>query len=235
MARKKTKPTTRKPQETALRKQQKPIFRTGTWITLLLLAVLVGFTYYLNSKEPIPETEATPASEETFLFSEQDGNITSIAIKPAAADGETVKVARGADNAWALELPSAGEADQGLVEAAASQIIALKVISEVEADANILGLDQPAYVITIEFADGTKRTLEVGDNTPTNSGYYVRVDKKKTMILTLNGIDSLTTLTRFPPYLNTPTAIPLPSTVTPDSPTEAGGASTPEATITPTP
>lgn len=231
MARKTTKPKARKSKETPLRKQQKPVFRTGTWITLLLLAALIGLAYYLNRSEPIAETEATPALKATFVISEQDGNITGIEIKPV--DGETVKVARNGEKVWVLELPSTAEADQGLVEAAVSQITALKIIGEVDADASILGLDEPAYVITIEFADGTKHTLEVGDTTPTRSGYYVRVDRKKTMILTLSGIDSLTTLTRFPPYLNTPTPTPLPLTPTPDSPSEA--ISTPEATVTPTP
>ena len=231
MARKTTKPKARKSKETPLRKQQKPVFRTGTWITLLLLAALIGLAYYLNRNEPIAETEAIPTLEATFVISEQDGNITSIDIKPV--DGETVRVARNGEKVWALELPSATEADQGLVEAAASQITALKIIGEVDADASILGLDEPAYVITIEFADGTKRTLEVGDTTPTRSGYYVRVDKKKTLILTLSGIDSLTNLTRFPPYLNTPTPTPLPLSPTPDSPSKA--ISTPEATVTPTP
>ncbi|MDP1779167.1 MAG: DUF4340 domain-containing protein [Anaerolineales bacterium] len=231
MARKTTKPKARKSKETPLRKQQKPVFRTGTWITLLLLAALIGLAYYLNRNEPIAETQATPALEATFVISEQDGNITGIEIKPV--DGETVKVARNGEKVWALELPSATEADQGLVEAAVSQITALKIIGEVDADASILGLDEPAYVITIEFADGIKRTLEVGDTTPTRSGYYVRVDKKKTLILTLSSIDSLTNLTRFPPYLNTPTPTPLPLTPTPDSPSEA--ISTPEANLTPTP
>lgn len=231
MARKTTKPKARKSKETPLRKQQKPVFRTGTWITLLLLAALIGFAYYLNRNEPIAETEATPALEAAFVISEQDGNITSIEIKPV--NGETVKVARNGEKVWALELPSAAEADQGLVEAAASQITALKIIGEVDADASILGLDEPAYVITIEFADGRKRTLEIGDTTPTRSGYYVRVDRKKTLILTLSGIDSLTNLTRFPPYLNTSTPTPLPLPPTPDSPNEA--ISTPEANLTPTP
>src|SRR3972149_759473 len=231
MARKTTKPKARKSKETPLRKQQKPVFRTGTWITLLLLAALIGLAYYLNRNEPIAETEATPALEATFVISEQDGNITGIEIKPV--DGETVKVARNGEKVWVLELPSATEADQGLVEAAASQITALKIIGEVDADASILGLDEPAYVITIEFADGTKRTLELGDTTPPRSGYYLRVDKKKTLILTLSSIDSLTNLTRFPPYLNTPTPTPLPLSPTPDSPSKA--ISTPEATVTPTP
>jgi len=231
MARKTTKPKARKSKETPLRKQQKPVFRTGTWITLLLLAALIGFAYYLNRNEPIAETETPPTLEAAFVISEQASNITSIEIKPV--DGETVKVARNGEKVWALELPSAAEADPGLIEAAASQITALKIIGEVDADASILGLDEPAYVITIEFADGRKRTLEIGDTTPTRSGYYVRVDRKKTLILTLSGIDSLTNLTRFPPYLNTPTPTLLPLSPTPDSPSEA--ISTLEANLTPTP
>ncbi len=231
MARKTTKSKAQKTKGTPVIKHQKPIFRTGTWITLFVLAVLIGFTYYLNSKKDNTETAATPASKESFVFSEPDGSITSIEI--TAADGETVKVARNNENVWALELPLAAEADQGLVEAAVSQIMALNIVGTVDADPGILGLDQPAYVIKLEFTDGKNHTLEVGGNTPTNSGYYVRMDGKNIMILTLSGIDSLTTLVQSPPLLSTPTPSPLPSTATPDSPTEAG--STPEATVTPSP
>lgn len=208
--RKTTKPTARKTKEAPVIKHQKPVFRTGTWVTLLLLAALIGFAYYLNNKTDDTEAIPTPASiEETFVFGEEDGSLVSIEIKPL--DGEAVKAVRNEENIWALELPIEAEADQGLVEAAASQVAALNIVSEVDADPSILGLDQPAYLIMLEFADGTKHTLEVGDNTPTNSGYYVRVDNKKIMILTLNGIDSLTTLAQFPPYLNPP----LPTTPTP--------------------
>jgi len=112
------------------------------------------------------------------------------------------------------------EANQGLVEAAAAQVSALQVISPINAGKpEIFGLDKPAYVITIEFSGGKKHTLEVGDATPTNSGYYVRVDKDKMMVTDLSGIDSLVQLGFFPPYLNTPTA--LPPTLTPVPATEA--------------
>ncbi len=91
----------------------------------------------------------------------------------------------------------------------------------------IFGFDNPAYVITIEFKDGKKRTLEVGDNTPSGNGYYVRVDKDKMLITDLNGIEALLQLGFFPPYLNTPTPTALPPTETP--------VPTVEAAVTPTP
>ena len=233
MAATKKKSTTRKtPKAKAPARPKKPIIGTGTWITLLLLALVAGYTYYLNNNaETIAEATPAPESEATFVFESDAGIITSIEIKPA--DGETVKVERNADNAWAVTLPFEIEADQGLVEAAASQITALTVLDKVEADLDILGLDSPQYVITVKFEDGTQHTLEVGDNTPTNKGYYVRMDQKDTLIVSLSGIDALINLTYAPPYLYTPTPTTVPSTSTPDTPAEAE--STPEPTVTQSP
>lgn len=208
-------------------KSQKPVFRVGTVITVLLLAGVIALAFYLNREKEAADIETTSTSEATaYVFGAENGNVSSIEIKPA--DGETVKVARDENNIWAIELPFEAEADQGSVEAAATQISALTVVSDIEGDPEIFGLDEPVYIITIEYADGKIHTLEVGDATPTNSGYYVRVDKEKMMITGLSGIDSLSNLLFFPPYLYTPTPTSLPATATPVPPTEA-------ATATPTP
>ncbi len=217
----------------AIVKPQKPMFRIGTWITLLLLAALIGFTFYLN-REKKAAADSTPTSEEiAYVFAVTDGTASSIEIKPADRGAQTVRIARNEQNAWVMELPIEAEADQGLAEAAATQISALRVIAPVEGKSSVYGFDNPSYVFTIKFASGKTHTLEVGDSTPTNSGYYVRVDKNKMMITGLSGIDSLLQLIYFPPYLNTPTPTPLPATETPVPPTEA--VITPEATVTPTP
>ena len=206
-------------------KQRKPVFRAGTLIAVLLLAALIVGAYFINkNKEAAVDTETTATTEPAFIFG-TDSVVSSIEIKPT--DGEAVKVTRGSDNAWALELPFETEANQGLVEAAASQITALKIIQEIDDDPSIFGLDTPAYLITIEFADGKSSTLEIGDATPTNNGYYVRVDKEKMAIVGLSSIDALTSLSFSPPYLNTPTPTALPATPTPEP--------APEATVTPTP
>jgi hypothetical protein len=179
-------------------KQRKPIFRAGTWIAVLLLIALIEFAVYFNrEKEKAVTDEATPVSETTYIFNAEDGVVSSIEIKPT--EGDAVKVARNAENAWAIVLPAEAEADQGLVEAAATQITALRVISTINGNPEIFGLDNPAYIITIEFKDGKKRTLEVGDTTPTNNGYYVSVDKDKIVKSDLRGIDSLLQLAAFPP------------------------------------
>jgi len=214
-------------------KQGKPVFRMGTWVTIIILAALVGFAIYLNREKEPAAADATPEIvQPSPLFSTSDGNPSSIEIKPA--DGETVRIARTAENIWAIELPFAAEANQGLVDAAASQISALQIVSPIDnGKPDVFGLDNPAYVITIEFDGGKKHTLEIGDATLSNSGYYVRIDRDKMVVTDLSGIDALLQLGYFPPYLNTPTPTSLPPTETPVPTTEA--VTTPEVTVTPTP
>lgn len=212
-------------------KRQKPVFRFGTIFTVLLLVGLIELASYLKQQKETA-LEETPTDQISFVFTETDGAPTSIEVKPAL--GDIVKVARNAENAWAIELPFEAEADQGLAEAAASQVSTLRILDEIDADPNnIFGFDNPAFVITVDFADGKKHILEIGDITPTNNGYYVRVDNDKMRVVSLSGIDSLLQLATFPPYLNTPTPSPLPPTETPVAPTEV--LSTPEVTSTPTP
>lgn len=183
-------------------KKQGPVFRTGTWVAILILAALIAFAVYLNKQKESAPAEETPTVEPVALFAATEGSPSSIEVAPA--EGEAVKIARNAENAWAIVLPNEVEADQGLSEAAASQVSALQVISPVEGEASIFGLENPAYTITVEFATGTKHTLEIGDATPTNSGYYVRLDNTRMLITDLSGIDALLQLQAFPPILVTP-------------------------------
>ena len=189
-------------------RQSKPIFRTGTWVALLVFAAIIAAIVYLN-RNPIEdaESEITPIAEEAPLFAE-GSVVTSIEVKPL--EGETVKLERNESQAWVLTQPDEVEADQGLAEAAASQITALRIVTEVDnsKDPSIFGFDQPAYILTIGFEGGTTSILEVGDTTPSENGYYVRMDGDKFYVVALSGIGSLTNLASAVPYLNTPTPIP---------------------------
>ena len=208
--------------------RRKPLFQAGTWISIFMLAALVGLAFYLNrEKDKTGAEDATPTLETAYIFTAADGTISSIEVKPK--EGETVKIARNAENAWAVILPIEAEANQGLAEAAATQLTALPVSTQIEdgKSPDIFGLDNPAYVITIEFGTGKTRTLEVGDAAISGNGYYVRVDKDKMLITDLSGIDALLQLASFPPDLNTPIPTALPPTETP--------VPTAEAAVTPTP
>lgn len=198
-----TKRTTKEAAPAPVSKPSKPVFRAGTWIALIVFAVVVGAAIYLTNN-PLPtdeEAEAVPTTEPAFIF-DSAKTVNSIEIKPA--EGETVKLERNEEKVWVLTQPTEAEADQASAEAAASQIGALLIDLEFDDDPSKFGFDAPAYVITVEFEDGETGTLEVGDITPTNSGYYVRIDGKM-YIVSINGIEALTNLVLFPPYMATPT------------------------------
>ena len=205
---------------------QRPIFPIGTWITVVLLAALIGFAFYLNHKKQTATLEVTPTSGTASVFNSANGLVSGIEIKPA--EGESVRIARDEKKNWTMELPIKTEANQGMAEAASTQITALKSISAINGDPNIFGFDHVAYTITVEFAGGKKQTLEIGAKTPTETGYYVRMDNDKMMIADLSGIEALLQLVQSPPYLNTPIPTALPPTATEIPATQA-------VTVTPTP
>ena len=207
-----SKPATRTKRVTATpveARQEKSAFRLSTLITVLVFAGIVAAAVYLNRQPDAFSTEetATPEPEPAFLIT-TEALVTSIEVKPL--EGSTAKLERNEENLWALTQPEKGEADQGLAEAAASQIVALRVITPLENtdDPSIYGLDKPGYTIAIGFDDGSSKTIEVGDLTPSESGYYVRLDDAY-YVATLSGIGALTNLADIPPYL-TVEATPVP-------------------------
>lgn len=215
---------------------ERPFFKPGTWLALAAIVAVIAGAFYINRQAEVKASATpTPGAEDAFLF-EKDVVIAAIEVQPA--EGNSVRVERNADKAWVLSKPEKAEADPGAAEAAASQIGAIRIITPIEniEDPSVFGFDKPAYIIVVEFEDGAKSILEVGDPTPSGNGYYVRVDNKKAYVVALSGIDALSNLAAFPPYLNTPTPsptatfTPLP-TETPVSATETS--STPEATPTP--
>ena len=83
------------------------MIRRSTVVYIILLLVLAGVYYYLNNRQQPAEVELTlePGTEavQEYLFTAEEGTPTSIRIE--AKSGETVEVARGADNAWVLTQP----------------------------------------------------------------------------------------------------------------------------------
>jgi hypothetical protein len=198
------------------------MIRRSTVVYIVLLLVLAGAYYYLNNREQPADIELTgePATEvaPTYLFTAEEGTPTSIRIESKA--GETVEVARGEDEAWALIEPIEAKADQASAEAAASQATTMRIVDTVpDVDPEIVGLQDPEYVLTIKFTSGVERSVDIGVITPSESGYYVR-DGDGVVIVSRSAIDALLGLLTNPPYLETPTAeagagTPLSETATP--------------------
>lgn len=212
------------------------MIRRSTIILILILLALVGFAIYLNRNEAKQGAAGTTSTPETvtYLFSAGDGLPTDIRVENKA--GEIVEIARGADGTWGLTQPIEAKADQGLAEAAASQISTMRQINAIPGiEPDIVGLKIPEYMLTVKFTSGTQRKVEIGVVTPTNSGYYVRSEDGLVVIITKDSVDAILNLLTDPPYAGTPTPSPIPATETPLSPTRTMPTTPESAAATPTP
>ena len=208
------------------------MIKRQTWILLALFVALAGFAIFLNynPKSETPDPNATPFATEPpleFLFPAQEGTVTSMLIE--SREGETIGVARK-NNAWVLSQPFEAEADQMLVEDAASQVTALTVFNHLALDPAAAGLKSPAYIVTVGFSSGKIFIVQVGDVTPTGSSYYARKEDGDILVIDMYGMDALLNLLLYPPYVETPTPSPVPPTRTPTPGTATG---TPIVTKTP--
>jgi hypothetical protein len=213
------------------------MIRRSTVVYIVLLLALAGAYYYLNNRNKTADIEVTAeATSEVapeYLFTAEDGIPSSIRIE--SKTGDTVEVARGADNAWAVIQPVEAKADQAAVEAAATQITSISILDTVpDIDPKIVGLETPEGVLTVKFTNGGERTVDIGVITPTESGYYVRSPEGKVVIVSRSAIDSLLGMLIAPPYLETLTPGPIPPTETLTSQTPEAGAP-PGETVTPQP
>jgi hypothetical protein len=203
------------------------MIRGSTVVYIFLLLVLVGAYYYLNNRQQPADLELTaaPGTEvaQEYLFTAEEGTPSSIRIE--SKSGETVEVARGEDNAWAVTQPLEAKAEQGAAEAAATQVTTMRIIDTVpDVDLQIVGLEEPEYVLTVEFTGGGERTVDIGVITPTESGYYLRDAEGKVVIVSRSAIDSLLGLLTNPPYLETLT----PGPASPETGAPFGETATPQ-------
>lgn len=184
--------------------------RRSTIIYLVLFAIVFGAAYYFTNRQKTADLDTPTATAEPieYLFTSADGLPTSIHIE--SKDSEVVEVARNEENAWVLILPEEAAADQGSVEAAATQVTTMRILEPVPNLApEDVGLDVPEYSLTVKFTSGVERMSGIGVLTPTQSGYYVRGSDGEIVIVSRSAVDPIIGLLTNPPYA--PTEIPSPA------------------------
>jgi hypothetical protein len=178
-------------------------------MALIVLLALVGFTFFLRDRQNKIAEAATPTQGLSPLFADVLGEPSLIRIESAATEG--MELARNADGTWVLNAPEEAEADQAAAQAAATQIGALRILSTVGLEPEIVGLDDPAYTLTVRFDDGSTHTLLIGSVTPITDGYYTQLNGGAYQVVDKYGLDALIELVGAPPYLATPTPQETPS------------------------
>jgi hypothetical protein len=208
------------------------MIRRNTWIVLIFLAALIGFSFYLGQDKAKQAAAATPTSGPTPLFDSALGTPTDIRIEDST--GAAVEIARDQSGKWVLKAPTEADANQASAEAAATQVGALHVLASVDLGPDVIGLDKPSYTVTITYAGGGVPSPLLGSENPIQNGYYVQLDGGKNQVVDKAGLDALVGLLNKPPYLATltPVASATPTTA-PATVAPSGTDQPPSATGTP--
>ncbi len=98
------------------------------------------------------------------------------------------------------------ETNIGEVESAISQLLSLRVVSELKDGPGLdeTGLAEPAYRLLLSLANGQQEQMNVGRLTPTKSGYYVQVGNRGIFIVSQYSLDPFLKLVENPPIQPTP-------------------------------
>ncbi len=177
--------------------------KRSTWILLIIFVALAGLLFYLNRQDGAAQDDLELMTETSqpveFLFTDESG--VPLGIQISDTDGNFVEIVRNEEGTWMLKQPTETGANQGMAEGAASQVTALRILSTLDLAPEYAGLVLPSYLLTVNFSSGETFTVEIGDQTTTESGYYARMAMSdKIHVISKPGVDSLLRLLSDPPF-----------------------------------
>ena len=153
-------------------------------ILVVVLAILAGAYAFAKNVKKDGEDDASD-SEILRIFDLETDKIVEITLENKDGKSvfvkETVKEKDEEGNeaekkVWKASSPADLKIDSSSINSIAinfSSLRADKVIEENATDLSQYGLDDPVR-ISVKMDDGTVKTLEVGNKTPTESGYYAK-------------------------------------------------------------
>jgi hypothetical protein len=142
-------------------------------IAAVLLALLAGGVYWSN-KNAAEEKPAADASPKVLEIPQDQ--IRQVDIRKP--DGAAVVLQRGENDQWQMAAPEKLGVDQDAASSLLSTVSSLPsdhLVEEKTTDYAAFGLDKPSLEVSVTSKDGKTRKILIGDETPTGSGYFVRL------------------------------------------------------------
>jgi len=185
------------------------MIRRSTWVLLVILALLVGFTFLFQrnqAKKAEITVTATPTVQRAVLFDVESSQVIGIDITDSS--GSLLKLYKDLVTAtWAIRDVPMEQADALQIEANVEQLLASQIIETLTQPPPLdsIGLAKPVYSITVTTSDGSEVVAYGGALTPVGNGYYARVNSGPVVVVGKTGMDSAIEMLSNPPLLPTPT------------------------------
>jgi hypothetical protein len=152
-------------------------------ILAVVMVVLVGALVAINvfKKDTADIAKAEPTTKLISLMEAKKDDITEYTIENEG--NKSTVTHKGTE--WVLTYPAGvnySKIETENMANNANSISATRVIEENAADLKIYGLDKPA-IISVKTKDGKEQIIEIGANTPTDDGTYVKTKGSNTVYL----------------------------------------------------
>ena len=210
--------------------------RRATIVLLALFVALGLFYWYMQKpgnaiKQALATSTATTSTSLPNLIRTDQGPVSSISIQQANGKTTTLKHTGGI---WLVTTDHEAPANQDTAASIAQDVLSLQTVAKLKKapDLTSIGLNNPAYIVSLILLDGSPYTFKIGAATVTSSGYYVQANDGSVVVIDKNAIDTLTALVVEPPFLQTVTPSPAPATNTPTPTVMPETTSTPDVTPT---
>lgn len=153
-----------------MKKQMKSLI-LGIVVVVVLAVVLLVVTLLPESEPASSSSLASTTKPSTISLLElTTDDIESIEVKNA----EEYTLVRNAEDAWVIEeledLPGI-KSSYTLLASSISTVVGRQTVDENPSDLSQFGLDNPASVVTAVMKDGSRHTVEVGNEAPGGGGY----------------------------------------------------------------
>lgn len=148
---------------------------TGLMISAVVLLALVGGLYWSNHHKPAEP--ASPVDTPPKILTLNQSDITKVDLKKKG--GDEVVLAKNGAGKWEMTEPKKLALDQDAVSSMLSTLSSLSSDRLVESKAANLGqygLADPTLKVDITKKDGKTQELLIGDDTPTGSGAFAKLD-----------------------------------------------------------
>ncbi len=164
------------------------MIRKTTWVLVVIFAVLLGSVWFIpwwQGRNPQPAPTASATAHPIL-----PGAIVQLTV--SGSGGMKVVTEKSPDpGKWNVLEPTGLVFDPTKVQDAISFMQGAKIQTELSTQPPIdaVGLAEPKNIIIAKLDNGSEVVLNVGNSTPTGSGYYAQIPGQPMFIISKGDID----------------------------------------------
>jgi hypothetical protein len=181
--------------------------KRSTLVMVVLFVAALAILFLVRRDPSIMQT-ATPTPVSTPMSKMlPDWNAADIvSAKLERAVGGVTELTRNSEGSWTNK--AFGPLEPGKVEQLLAELLATNILVVLPADYSLedLKLTTPAQTITLQDASGRETRIMIGGTTPSQSGYYLRVDGAPPIAVSKYAVEAVLKL--FDEALPAPTETP---------------------------